>query len=356
MPPMRCGVGGYIYHLAEALASRNDSEVLLITSCEAENTFGPRLTVLPIIEKWNYSALFELRNIASKWGPDVIHIQYPATGYKRSMWPSFIPLFMKGIAPVIQTWHEYLSRKGLVRYLFNTFAGDALITVREKYKSHLPSWYRWLISGKRLVYIPVVSAIPKYEISDNEIMAIKQQFNAKGDRKLITYFGFVNEHKGVEAIFDVLDPTKHSLLLICELNESIALHRKILSLAETRGFAGSFFVTGYLSELEVAKNLAASDGAIFPFKDGVEECNTSFLAARMQGVFVLATHGERRGYDESENVFYSMSGDLQKMKDAISKYSGRRHSTKRRVRDWRFVADAHMQLYNDLHFSSRDGA
>lgn len=353
MPPMRCGVGGYVDHLVGALSSLNDCEVLLVTSSGADEVSGPRLSTLPVIKKWDLSSLVKLRKIARQWGPDVIHIQYPTTGYRRSIWPSLIPLFMRGIAPVVQTWHEYLSRKGLVRYIFNAPVGEVLVVVREKYRKSLPTWYRWLISNKRMEYIPVVSAIPKYDIQANEVAAIKRQYNVDGNRKLITYFGFVNEQKGVDVLFDVLDPNKHCLVLICELDKSIPLHRKIFSLVEERGFANSFYVTGYLPEHEIARILSASDGAVYPFRNGVEECNTSFLAARVQGVFVLATHREKRGYCETENVYYAPVDDVAVMKEAMQRYSGiRRSPAASHEKDWLYVAEEHVKIYRDLQGGS----
>lgn len=348
-PPMKCGVGDYICILAKAMAARENMQVAVITSKDTEGTSDSRPIIVPLMKKWSFSESSSVLRFIESWRPDLVHIQYPSRGYAKRLMPSFLPLFIHREGyKVVQTWHEPLSRKGLFRYFPNAITRDTLVVVDSKYESKLPAFYRWIIRRKRQDFIPVGSNIPRVTVNETERLHIRSKFDALENR-LIAYFGFVSPAKGMETLLEAADPNRDRIVLICDLQPADKYHNGILHRLENRDWSGKIFVTGFLPAEEAGKILFASDAAVFPFVDGLSIRNASVLAARMQGTFVLTTHKDRRGYDDRENVYYAVPGDVVEMRNALRRHSGTKISPgSGEPNDWNSIVDAHLRLYSEL--------
>lgn len=353
LPPLKCGVGDYSNILASSLSKQDGvSKVVIVTSTEAAGLRSNSLDILPIIEKWNGMGMFYVLQTAKRIKPDIIHIQYPTRGYGRKIWPSWLPMMlsMAGFR-VVQTWHEPLSWKGWFRYLPSALTRDALIVAEPDFKEQLPSFYRWLIRHKAYKFIPVASAIPKAHILQSDVVAIREKFGGNSKR-LLTYFGFAGPNKGVEQVFDIANPNLDNIILVCELNNSDTYQAKILEIIRKPAWVNNVHVTGFLPAEEVAKILAASDAVILPFTNGAGSRNTTLLAARLQGVFVLTTHRSKSGFDANQNVYYARPNVTVEMHAALQKHAGKQlPNASEDVLDWSAVAAAHVQFYNELLFA-----
>jgi glycosyltransferase involved in cell wall biosynthesis len=348
-PPMKCGVGDYTYILAKAMAGRENIQVSVITSKDTEGTSDSRPIVVPLMKQWSFSESSAVLRFLESWRPDVVHIQYPTLGYAKRLMPSFLPLLIHREGyKVVQTWHDPLSRKGLFRYIPNAIARDTLVVVESNYESKLPAFYRWFLRRKRHQFIPVGSNIPRVTVNETEQLHIRSKFDALENR-LIAYFGFISPAKGIETLLEVADPNQDRIVLICDLHPTEKYHNNILQRLGNSDWSGKVFVTGFLPAEEVGKILCASDAAVFPFVDGLSMRNASVLAARMQGIFVLTTHKDRRGYDVGENMYYAGPGDVVEMRNALRHHAGTRISPGSGVpTDWNSIVDAHLRLYSEL--------
>lgn len=104
-PPMKCGVGDYTSHLARALSKRANASVAVLTSVSANPVFDPDVEVLPVLSKWGLRDIPAVVDIARKWRPDIVHVQYPTLVYGLIQW--LIPALMWTMRiPTVQTWHE----------------------------------------------------------------------------------------------------------------------------------------------------------------------------------------------------------------------------------------------------------
>jgi glycosyltransferase involved in cell wall biosynthesis len=349
LPPMKCGVGDYTANLARALARRENTSVAVLTDVAA-TPIPPDLEfeIFPIAHGWRMLDVLPIVLAALRWRPDVIHIQYPTQGYGRRFLPWLLPaLFRLLNVPVVQTWHEY-HLKGSKRNILNAVLAGGLVVVRPNYKNMMPAWYRWLIRRKHIHLIPNASAIPRLRLTDAEKSTIRLHL-APESKNLIVYFGFVHPAKRVELLFEVADPAKHHLVLICDLNSEDAYHRTILNRIEQEPWVGNVTVTGFLPAEEAGRLLAAAAAVVLPFKEGGGKWNTSIHAAAIQGTFVLTTGLDRHGYDPSENIYYARPDDVADMRDALRMYisstSARRFETQA---DWESIASAHMSFYPRL--------
>jgi glycosyltransferase involved in cell wall biosynthesis len=356
-PLDKCGVGDYACLLAENLASLENVDIHVLTS-KRKDSFKEstnRFQLLDKIESWNLFSLRIVIDQVKKINPDIIHIQYPTTGYGYSLMPHVLPFIFKYIFnfKIVETWHEPLSWRGLFRYISNAWVCDDLIVVEPEYLSFLPNWYCFLLKRKRMHYIPIGSAIPSANLSFLEKKKIKHKYTSDSEN-LICYFGFASPSKGIEQIFKVANPITDFILLMCELDPSNKYHKLILDLTNSTIWKGRCFVTGYLCSSEVCKNLAASDVAIYPFINGYSSRNGSVLAARVQGTYIVTTSNHKSGFSSDENTYYCLPNNIDEMKSAIRKteISPESDTFLGMNLDWNLVADSHLKLYSEIIYNS----
>jgi glycosyltransferase involved in cell wall biosynthesis len=347
-PPMKCGVGDYTAKLSHALVQHAGISVGVLTDAAACASGSAGVEVFPVITGWKLSETAKVLEVIKARRPDIVHIQYPAVNYAKKPMPHWLPFIIKmlGIA-VVQTWHEPYDVGMCLHNLPNALTRDALIVVEPDYKKMVPAWFRRIIDRKRFQFISVGSSIPRMILSESERLAVKDTYGANG-RNLLTYFGFASPAKGIEYLFEIADPAVDRLVLICDLDRETLYHKKLLKLVASEKWRGKAFVTGFISPEEAGIILSAADAAIYPFLNGVAWRNTSVLAARIQGTFVLTTSRERCGYIEEDNSYYAAPGDCTDMRAGLRKFAGQRSGENaRQSTDWEEIADAHIRLYQD---------
>lgn len=348
---MKCGVGDYTAHLANALSRQADTAVAVLTDVGA-TSIPPsfQFEVFPVCRGWRISDVLRIGSAVRDWKPDVMHIQYPTQGYGQRYLPWVLPmLFRIAGVPVVQTWHGYDSRRMTRRLLPNSLVSGGLIVVRPEYMELMDPFYRRLNSRKLVRFIPNASTIPPTLISGEERAAIRARF-CQPDSHLVVFFGFAYPDRGVELLFQVAHPARHHLVFISDLNSTDSYHRSILDCVSRDPWAGKATVTGYLPADEVGRILAAADAVILPFRDGAGMWNTSIRAALSQGTFVLTTSREKHGYDRDDNVYYARPDDVDDMRNALREFIGTRNHSRRGDlnRDWDAIAQAHVSLYETV--------
>ena len=349
LPPMRCGVGAYTECVAEALGRLPDTEIAVLTDVRAAIERDRSFEVFPIVHGWNFSELPPIIKTIRRWKPDVAHIQYPTQGYGRSWFPWFLPiiLFLLNVKTV-QTWHENFPMASWRNFLSAIVPGG-LIVVRPNYIASMPAWSRWLIRNKCFDFIPNASTIPEIRLSDAERSVLHKRFTSPAN-SVVVFFGFVYPNKDVEHLFEILDPARHHLVLICDLDRRNPYHNKILCRMEQGEWAGKVTVTGFLPAADAGRILAMADAVVLPFRDGGGRWNTSVHSALVQGTFVLTTSYEQHGYFPLENIYYGRPGDVADMRQALHLYLGRRNQDAAISQDisWETIANMHKTFYQTL--------
>lgn len=348
-PPMTCGVGDYTQALARALGDQPGVNVGVLTSAGAGEDKGP-YQVFPVVREWKRADLPEVKAVIERFGPDIIHLQYPTAGYSNTLaWQ--LPMLLRAF-PVVQTWHEHFPgslRLALPHLAMSLAAGD-LIVVRPDFKQRLSWWSRLLTAHKPLHLIPNAPTIPRVDLADAERSAIRRSFTPAG-KSLLAFFGFLYENKGVDDLLRIFDPARHHLVLVGEVKEEDPYQRALLHRLRQAPLAGAVTVTGFVSPLEVARTLAAADAVVLPFRQGGGSWNTTLKAAALQGTFVLTTSQERHGFDAGANVYYARPGDLEDLGQALALHLGRRNSSSIREAagpTWREIAERHLAVYERL--------
>jgi glycosyltransferase involved in cell wall biosynthesis len=349
--PMKCGVGDYTYHLARSLEETNELEVKIVTSLNAKS---PELEFSEShlnaeMKSWDLTEMPKLIKIVREYEPDVIHIQYPTQGYKNKILPKLLPFicYLLGYK-VVQTWHE-IYKKLRFGVLPQIFTPGKVIVVRPNYYAQMGNLLRRLFNHERLVYIGNASSIPKSELKLGMVDECRYEL-LKGKSRLLVFFGFIYEHKGIDQILEIANPEHDRIIIIGAHDESDNYYKTLLDTIQNSDWQGSVTFLGFLPKEQIADILSVADAVVLPFTLGGGEWNTSIHAATLQGTFVLTTSLTLSGYDETMNVYYSEPGDLHSMKIALDRYCGKRlvNESTTNALSWRDISNAHLGLYKDI--------
>lgn len=350
---MTCGVGDYTSCLVQKLRKGGDVSVAVVTSeklCRLENNIPS--DVMAIVKNWNISEFPGIVKFVRRWRPDIVHIQYPTQGYFGG---GFLPFFLPGLLwlmgkKIVQTWHEYYTEATASLYVaLKAIVPGPIVVVRPRYADNLPPFYRRLVRNDRLQFIPNASSLPRVSLNEGERREIHDRFAPSG-RSLVSYFGFLYPHKGIDDLFTIADPTRHHLVLIGSIDETESYHRSLRDRVTRGDWAGKVTITGFLPADEAARILAASDAVVLPFRNGGGLWNTSLHGAALQGTFIVTTSQEKQGYDPDTNIFSASPGDIATMRQALATYGGRKNTSDNinHYATWDSIADAHMQMYRTL--------
>ncbi len=346
-PPAKCGVGDYTYHLAEALASLPEIEVGVLTSSTPDVPgVSSKVNVFRAMPNWNFRNALQVQRILTEFQPDIVHIQYPTQGYNGRL-TKYLPLLFRLFRlPVVQTWHEHFIGCGVLGWQ-TLLSCNALIYVRPDLVQKLPKWVTRRLGKTPTIYVPNASAIPVIKLDAAQLQEVRQELS--GGIPIVCFFGFAHPNKGVERLFEIADPEKHHLVLICDLNSEYPYQKNILNQANQAPWAGRVTITGFQSAQRVGAILAAADAIIFPFPDGAGEWNTSLKAAEMAGVFTIATTQDitKLGYHEERNIYFAGCDQISNMKDALNRYLGTRKESAE-VNCWEEIAKKHGQIYRAI--------
>ena len=359
LPPMKCGVGDSMVILAKEIASF-EKKVGILTSKEANLIEG--IDVMNVMPSWSLKHFILALNTIKKWNPDVIHFQFPSLGYKTGFLPYFLTFFLSIMGrKVIQTWHEPpikspFARNNLerfkrfifsFRYIPNAVSSGYIIEVEKNALQNLRSFYKPLIKKKNVTHIPVTSNIPSSSASSDSIKELRNRYSK--DKKIISYFGFIFPHKGIDQIFEIADPLRDHIILMTTFSDNNSYHRELKDkIYSYKEWNNNFSITGFINADEVADTLMASDVVLLPFRTETTLRNGSVFAAMLQGTTIITTSRKRKGYDSDLNIYFKEPDDIKGMKsvldDVLSKRVFKKKST---LLTWRDIAKKHIELYDN---------
>lgn len=350
-PPMRCGVGDYAARLARALARHESASVVVLTSKSAVPAeYGNGIEVLPAISSWNRRAMGDYRPLLRRFRPDVLHVQFPTQGYDLIdglVAMSFLCRFVHHM-PVVVTLHEYLPTdySPTARLMYElAFAATRIIVVRPEFRERIPSVARWLLPRRKFDLVRNASVVPRASLGALERNTLRRELGCRAAR-LIVFFGFMYEHKGVDLLFQIADAAQHHLLFIGALAPGDAYHARLMQLANSEQWRDKVTFSDFVEADAAARLMAAADAVVLPYRRGGGEWNSSLHAALSQDSFVLTTSPERSGYDESMNVYYARPEDVLEMRAALLRYQDRRFTRQAGSDDpWREIARRHVDIY-----------
>ena len=310
-PPLKGGVGDYTHELAKALAVLGQAvHIVTIRACAAFRPAEAAFTLHPVIGRWSFAALFQIRALAQTLQLDILNVQYQAAAYGLSAPIHFLPrvcgLGRRGPADwplkTVVTFHDlripYLFPKaGRLRPAAVTYLARSATGVIATDPVDEAELRRRGVA--RLTQIPIGSNIAPAPPEGYERAAWRLRHGVGPEEMLLGYFGFLNESKGGDTLIEALArlaeqglPVK--LALIGHRTGSsdatnAAFGARLDALMAQHHLADRILATGYAEAAEVSAWLMACDALVLPYRDGVSFRRGSLMAALVHGCPIVST-------------------------------------------------------------------
>ena len=227
---------------------------------------------------------------------DLVHLQYNDQNRGcvwGSGWRQFLNLtgFARALRiPMVATVHDMYRRERVGYYWMARHPIDQIHRMSE----NAPPWatLRWLHrrasvlivssaeEGRRLEpphsrvrVIPL--CVERRELTESAEEA-KTALGFRG-RRIVTLLGFIHDRKGYRLLIEALAALPSDVVAIAAGGPSptSTLIPSLLALAQARGVADRFHVTGYLPEHQLNRYLAATNLAVCPFRDASASASLS---------------------------------------------------------------------------------
>ncbi len=302
LPAVRCGIGDYTARLASALASVPEMSVQVLTT--RSGLVSPQAVapaqLLPPVAGWGLPSVIRVAVMIRRRKPDVVHIQYPAVGYAKSLGVLALPLAVRVLArvPVVLTIHERSEKRwhGRLATDFMALTSSRVVVPDPLEAEALRRQLR--IFGTRVDVAEMISTIPVN--GDADRAAFRARLGLAQGEILLGTFGLIHPRRRLEDLIDGLAALRRStasqLLIVGGEADydarrareyTAALKRKIGDL----GLSGSVTWLGYVSPADVSAALQACDVAALLYREGASQRNTTLEAALEHRLPVVTTDG-----------------------------------------------------------------
>ena len=319
---MQGGVGDYTRELGLALRELG-CRVGVLTATAGGPV--PGLDVYPLVSRWSWSCWHAILDVVRRERPDVVHVQYQAAAYGMqpaiNLLPRRLRLLGAGRPRLAATFHDlkvpYLFPKAgpVRRWIVNELARSsdlAIVTNRDDLEAmQRVLAARSAVSAPALTLVPIGSNIAPVQplLIDGRPYdrdAWRARWGAGPGDLLLSFFGFVNDRKGVDTLLRALrqladgpgPATNPRLLMIGGQTGSsdptnVDYLARIQALVAELGLADRVRWTGFIPPEEVTASFWAADLCVLPYRDGASLLHGTLHAALAHGVPIVTTRPRR---------------------------------------------------------------
>lgn len=344
-PPMEGGVGAFTSQLAKALAMLGH-EIHIIASGDARPDQSRRsiwephepvdvgfAQLHPRINRWRWSAVNTIADIAVQYDLNVVNLQYQAAAFDMNI-PAinFLPWRLKEVSLTVVTFHDlrvpYLFPKaGRLRpwvvYKLARSADGVIVTNAEDFARLQERDF----DPRRLMLIPIGSNVRAIQPLVTHVRALRKELGLGNDDLLLGYFGFLNASKGADILLQVLkqlDSEVHLAFIGARTGssdpENVAFLEHVESTIAQFGLASRIHWSGFLSDAELSTYFGAVDIMVMPYRDGVSLRRGTLMAILANGRPLITTEPSSPIPEliHGENVWLTPIDDTVTLKEAIS--------------------------------------
>jgi glycosyltransferase involved in cell wall biosynthesis len=353
LPEIACGIGDYTHRLATALAAAG-AEPVVVTAARPGLRSDLPYEVRTVSTRWRLADAASVSRAVSRTRPDIVHIQFPGSGYGRGFGVTALPWVLLAAhprLPVALTFHEFdrLSRRHRLRLAAGALPcrlivapGADLAGAVGRYLGRRP--------GLRIAEIPLASNV----IPAQRAELAPEEFHRDPGELIVGYWGFLRPDKGIEALIEsfarVRAVRRARLVIAGDPGPDAAYARRVDRLIELAGLEDDTLRTGPLPADRLSPALLGLDVCVFPFRSGLTSNRTSYAAAVAHGLSIVTTSRTARGFDEGTNTRFVDPGDVTALGDAILEAAGRprlRVATDP-ASEWASIARRHLELYREV--------
>lgn len=354
MPPLACGIGSYTNQLLSTLGKLED--ITLLTTKGLHGHSAVRKT--EYVDSWKITNIPKIISLLRSGKPDIIHIQYPAKGYKRELGINLLPLALRIRSPKVSiflTLHEYFG-SGLLgktrNFITALFVHKILVSNPYDFQA-LPKLLR-----RKSVIVPIGSNIP---ITKKNPITYKSVLKEAGfeSKVPVIFFGFPFANKGIELLIELAVRSDITVLLLCGFDQKDEYQKQLEDkIKEARSKGALIFVAGFLSDQKVSEILQEAEIFVLPQDIPLTAKSGTTIAAATHGMTVISKAASNSDFnlpyiDNYNSVLLSKMtvGTLQNaiadLQSNPKKLKRLRENTEDLVKyfSWEGITDMHCELY-----------
>lgn len=358
LPPIKCGVGYYTRRLIDELAGTDKNFSVISTTGVEDNLQVPLYTV----PNWKISSLYKLLKHIKKSGADIVHIQYPAVGYKRNLGINLLPYCLRLFTPrkeVLVTLHEYHESRwvGRLRDLITAAPAHKIIVSNKADQKDLPPWL-----GKKTSIIPIGSNFEKAKKDPSVYKNVMAKAKLDLNMPTLMFFGFAYPNKNLEVLLDALrlEPLRdYQLLLLSGLSPNDPYQNKLLKkVAEINLRRTRVGVAGFLDDTELSAVLQEGRYFVLPQQKPVTGKSSTAITAVTHGLILISAGShdpsetepfkhERNCYLISPVLAESLAEAIDHLNKSPRVCSAILDGTKELTAyfSWKSIVDKHLEFY-----------
>jgi glycosyltransferase involved in cell wall biosynthesis len=287
LPPIRCGVGYYASRLSRELASTGlDFEILSTEGVDAD-TAAP----LRVIPNWRIGSLPKMLAAIRASRAEIVHIQYPAVGYRRQLGINLLPYALRLFRPglkIIVTLHEYHQSRfiGRLRNRFTIWPAHKIIVSNQPDKRMLGR------PDRKVVIVPIGANFDTAPRRPEVFKRILKQHKLDPSARTIIFFGYAFPGKNLEALLAALDQpglAEYQLLIFPDIDAKSDYHKmlraKITTLNQSRPRVG---VHGFLDEADASAVLQEGRYFVLPTSRPLSAKSGTAIAGIENGLTLIS--------------------------------------------------------------------
>lgn len=327
-PPDVCGSSDYTARLEQSLVA---------AGVEVEVFTG---------KSWTMRSAPALVRELARLVPDIVHMQYPTTGYGWKLGPQAMGL----LRSMVLTFHEASQGHPLRKVSLYPFAlrNSRLVFTNEYERAFVQRLAPW--TRNRSEVIPIGSNV-----------RVTTGFVDRPPHT-ITYFGLIRPQKGLEEVIE-----------LARLMQDRSPRWRVRVVGRLMPGWEDFFqrlrrrADGLLVDWQtgldgeaLSRALASSEIAYLPYPDGASERRGSLIALLANGAAVITTKGPHTPPSMDDAVLYASSPrQAATLIESLDEHPDRKSRIQRQARlyaskfDWEEIARRHIALYEKILQGSR---
>lgn len=359
-PPAISGIGDYVEKLAGAMAKQG-ADVTVVTTAGAGDDTNAAFKVRREITAWTWTNRHQVIDVLGQY--DVVHLQYPAVAYGRSLMINVLPSLLRRKHPAAKslvTIHDFrvMRHRWRARVAPMLFGVDGLIHVDPRdgpfLKTYMP------LSRPPTAIIPIAANAEPVAATPADRQRWRSDLGFRDDETVVAFFGILYPHKGLPELHEAIESLRKSgrkvRLLVLGDFDRVADWRPAME-AQLRQPNVTWVQGASLDR--ISECLHASDLAALPFHSGASTNRGSLLATLAHGLPTVTTRGPCTPDDLDKQFDLSLvpiqsAAELAKAIEAIiadPKLAARMRTNSletMRAMSWPVVSEQTLAFYADL--------
>jgi glycosyltransferase involved in cell wall biosynthesis len=360
LPPIRCGVGFYTAKLSRQLAEAGLDFELLSTRGVDSDTAAP----LRAVPNWKVISLPKIIKAIKRSGAQIIHIQYPAVGYRRQLGINLLPYALRLFKPklkIVITLHEYHQSRllGRLRNRITIWPAHRIIV------SNQPDLNMLKRHGRKVSIIPIGANFESVKRRPELFKTIMKRNKLDPAGKTLIFFGYAFPAKRLEILLDALAQPAlqdYQLLIFPEIDDKSAYHRmlkaKVGELNQSRPRVG---INKFLDGPDASAVLQESKYFVLPNSRPLSAKSGTAIAAIENGLILISRAGPKAEdslpFVHLKNCYLlddvspaSVAGAIKELDDSAEKAALIQRGGKELAGyfSWSNIVNRHLQIYKEF--------